>query len=320
MEFETIVTRQTVPKKPSLSILEHIYVEKGAIEDWRELQELHYKGHTLAAGSRFMRCVYDDGINKSLIGIMAFGMPRPLDRDRMRIFPHLKPNQDGVDTKLMNQQRMRWINKNLTWNNRTVLDTMYRGGGIAYRFKNLAYRMFCSGYRMSFVESRSSMGKFNPFSIKAGMQFTKPTTANALSAGLGFFAGHFKASPYDSVALLDELEAMPVGQRSYTETKLREFYYRHSAQEKSGDKRDLGMTRVNELTIPYIIKQTQQLAFGATIYWLWQNPDVKKNSKGRVIGWRVLPERIPLLAFDQQGPTEPMTFQPATYSYPLEQP
>jgi len=87
----------------------------------------------------------------------------------------MRPNQSGRDTKLMNVQRMAWINKNLILSSRTVLDTMYRGGGIAYRFKNIGYRLM--GFR--YVESRSSMSRYNPFSIKAGMRFVKPKSAPA---------------------------------------------------------------------------------------------------------------------------------------------
>lgn len=295
---DTLVKRATGAGKHRLSLLDHIYVEPGTIDDWRALSELHYKGHTLAAGSRFIRCVYDHDGEHTLIGIMVFANPRPLDRDRMRLFPQMKPNQSGIDTKVMNKHRIReGLNKNFTWNNRTVLDTMYRSAGIAYRFKNLAYRLYCVMYDKKVVESRSSMGKFNPFSIKAGMRFTRPTPANALSEGIAFFKSNFTASPYDVVALLEELSAMPEGVRIYTERKLREFYYKNSSMEKSGDKMHLGMSRVNGLDIGYVLRQTQQLVFGSTVYWLWgPNPD-----KGRE-----LPRRIPLLAFENQGVMEPL--------------
>lgn len=295
---DIIVKRDESAGRHRLSLLDHIYVEKGTIDDWRALSELHYKGHTLAAGSRFVRCVYDHNGTSTLIGIMVFANPRPLDRDRMRVFPHMKPNQDGRDTTLMNKHRIReGLNKNFTWNNRTVLDTMYRSAGIAYRFKNLAYRMYCTEYRKKIVESRSSMGKFNPFSIKAGMKFTRPTPANALAEGVAFFQSNFTASPYDIVALLQELQSMPEGVRTFTEKKLRDFYYKHSSMEKSGDKRLLGTSRVATLDIGYVLRQTQQLVFGSTVYWVWgPNPDAD----------RPMPSRLPLLAFDNQGVMEPL--------------
>ena len=298
---DILVSRNPNAGKHQLSLLKHIYVEKGTIQDWYTLQELHYKGHTLAAGSRFIRCIYEHEGERVLIGIMVFANPRPLDRDRMRVFPHMKPNRTGTDTKLMNKHRMiEGLNKRFTWNNRTVLDTMYRSAGIAYRFKNLAYRMYCTEYKKTIVESRSSMGKFNPFSIKAGMKFTKPTPANALEVGIEFFRANFRSNPHDVVALLEELQAMSEGTRNYIEQKLRKFYYKNSSMEKSGDKMNLGMTRVNGLDIGYVLRQTQQVVFGATVYWVWgPNPD----------HGRKLPEKLPLLAFDNQEPMEPLKLE-----------
>lgn len=303
---DLVVERREVPRNHQLSLLKDIYVEWGSKADWDALCELHYKGHTLAAGSRFMRCVikHADG-HKELIGVMVFANPRPLDGGRNEVFPHLKPNVNGRDNRLINQARLRWINQNLTWNNRTVLDTMYRSAGIAYRFKNLAYRMYAGEYQRPYIESRSSMGRFNPFSIKAGMKFVKPKPAAALEAGLQFLRGHFKSSPQDVVAIREELESHPEAQRLVLERKLREFYYKWSSVEKSGDKMDLGMTRVNALPIDYVLKQTMQLIFSATVYWIWISPDVEKDAKGRITSVRKFPREMPILAFDCQGPTDP---------------
>lgn len=292
------VTRVQDAGKHKLSLLKHIFVERGERADWDSLAELHYKGHTLAAGSQYYRCVYDDGKERLLIGILVFANPMPLNKGRNEVFPHLKPNQaGGRDTKNMNQWRMRQINSYLTWNNRTVLDTMFRSAGIAYRFKNLAYRMYCAEKGAKFVESNSSMGRFNPFSVKAGMRFIRPKPANALDVGVDFFRHHFHSHPCDQVAILSELAAMPLGMRINIEQKLREFYYRNSAMEKSGDKMHLGMTRVNELPIDYVLRQTVQIVFGATIYWVWgPNPDLGRK----------LPQKLPLLAFDAQPLNAPL--------------
>lgn len=288
--------RQRAPGH-GLSLLKHIYVEWGCKADWDTLCELHYKGHTLAAGSRFMRCVLaEPGQAPQLIGIMVFANPRPLDGGRNEVFPRLKPNVNGRDNRMINQARLSWINKNLTWNNRTVLDTMYRSAGIAYRFKNLAYRMYCSHYGRKAVESRSSMGRFNPFSIKTGMKFTKPKRAAALDSGLKFFAGNFKSDATDIVAVQQELNGKTPAERALVERRLREFYYKWSSVEKSGDKRDLGMTRVNELPMEYILKQIMQLVFSATVYWVWLSQDERGT----------LPKVMPLTAFDEQGPNQPL--------------
>lgn len=341
---DVAVTRRARPAQHQLSLLQHIWVEWGTKADWNALCELHYKGHTLAAGSRFMRAVLrEPGRAEQLIGVMVFANPRPLDGGRNDVFSHLKPNVNGRDNRLINQARLLWVNTNMTWNNRTVLDTMYRSAGIAYRFKNLAYRMYAGHYNLRHVESRSSMGRFNPFSIKTGMKFVKPKPAAALEPGLKFFAAHFRSNPQDIVAISEELDAKPPLERAYFERKLREFYYKWSSVEKSGDKRDLGMTRINELPIDYVLKQIMQLVFSATVYWIWVSPDLVDDVEdlsgtatctvlndagepetvtmpmteyrqriarvgGKFDGKRVrrLPSAMPLLAFDQQGVDEPL--------------
>lgn len=303
---DTLVRRDTSAGKHTLSLLKHIYVERGTKEDWIALSELHYKGHTLAAGSRFVRCVYECSGVREVIGIMVFANPMPLNKGRNDVFLHLRPNRGGRDTKMMNKQRMKWINQNLTWNNRTVLDTMYRSAGIAYRFKNLAYRLYCTEMKYRFVESNSSMGRFNPFSVKSGMQFTRPRPAAALDVGVAFFRANFFAHPCDQTAILSELESLPLPLQKSIGEKLREFYYRHSAMEKSGDKMHIGMTRVNKLPIAHVLKETIQIVFGATIYWTWgENPDAG----------RTLPKRLPLLAFDNQTFNEPLNLKKLSEEY-----
>lgn len=312
---DLLIERRAGAGKHQLSLLRDIFVEWGTKADWDALCELHYKGHTLAAGSRFMRCVLrrENGQDE-LIGVMVFANPRPLDGGRNEVFPHLKPNVGGRDNRLINQARLRWINNNMTWNNRTVLDTMFRSAGIAYRFKNIAYRMYAGKFGRRFIESRSSMGRFNPFSIKSGMKFVKPKPAAALEPGLAFFKGHFKAPANDIVAIRDELESKNEQDRAFLEQRLREFYYKWSSVEKSGDKMDLGMTRVNALPIDYVLRQIMQLVFSATVYWLFVAPDVEADGKTP----RALPERMPLIAFDAQGATEPLRWAPGDAAGPAQ--
>lgn len=292
MTDEIIIQRDPTAGTRPLSLLSSIYVEKGDINDWKQLADLHYKSSNLGIGPRYMRCVLDEGETKQVIGVMVFTVPKPLDSGRNIVFPHLRPNTNGRDTTLINKQRMMWLNRNLILSSRTVLDTMYRGAGIAYRFKNIGYRMM--GYR--FVESRSSMSRYNPFSVKAGMQFVKPKSASAFESGLAFFGKWFKSPAYDYVAIKEEIRAMPDYLRERTLKALREFYYFNSSMEKSGDNRLNGTSRVEQMELGYLLKQTQQLVFGATVYAVWQNPD-----------WgRQLPVRIPLIAFDYQNPNEPL--------------
>lgn len=278
-----------------LSLLSRIFVERGDLTDWKALHELHYKAANLGIGPRYWRATLEG----ETIGIIVLTVPKPLDSGRNQVFPHLKPNVGGRDNRMINQQRMHWINKNLILCSRQVLDTMYRGAGIAYRFRNLAFRM--QGTR--FVESRSAMSKFNPFYQKTGMKLLAPKKSASHDAGVAFFTRNFVSAPYDQVALMEELAAMPEHVRSKVELELRAFYYKHSSMEKSGDNRLRGTSRVDSATISYLLKQTQQLVFGSTIYAVWKNPDWDETT----LAMRpAFPTRLPLLAFDLQGPNEPL--------------
>lgn len=298
LEGEIKVQRRYGPFDHQFSLLDKIYVERGTATDWNELKALHYKASETGVGPIFIRCVIEHSPgNVEVIGANVMTVPKILDAGRNQVFPHMKPNQKGVDSHLMQVMRTRWLNQNIRLNSRIVMDTMYRGAGIAYRFCNLAMRM--SGYR--FIEARSSMSKHNPFSFNAGMRAIAPNTASAQVQGLAMFAQNFQSPAYDLVAILGELQGMPKHLRERTLTNMRAFYYRHSSMEKSGDKRLSGHDRVNSLgntpeSTNYLIKQIMQLTFGATIYMVFQNPD----------HGIALPTRVPLSAFSNQSPTEPL--------------
>jgi hypothetical protein len=282
------------PFQHRVSVLERIFVERGSVDDWHALKALHYKSSGMGVGPTFMRAVLDheDGAQET-IGVMMLTVPKVLDAGRNEAFPHLKPNQrGGIDPRLVQQMRVKWINANMRLSARNVIDTMYRGAGVGYRFRNLAFRL--SGYR--FLEGRSSMSRYNPFYFKAGMKAVKPRTASGLEAGLAMFARNFRSPAYDVVAILEELQSMPEHVRARVLEDMRAHYYRVSAMEKSGDKRLEGKDRVAALPVPYLLKQILQLTFGSTIYAIYANPD----------HGRVLPARLPLSAFDLQGPNEPL--------------
>lgn len=298
LEGSVRVQKRHGPFDHRFSLLNKIYVERGTAADWSELKALHYKASETGVGPIFMRCVIEHEPGRTeVIGANVLTVPKILDAGRNQVFPHMKPNQQGVDSHLMQVMRTRWLNQNIRLNSRIVMDTMYRGAGIAYRFCNLGMRL--SGFR--FIEARSSMSKHNPFSFNAGMRAIAPNTATAQVQGLAMFARNFESPAYDLVAVMNELQSMPHHLRERTLTNMREFYYRHSSMEKSGDKRLSGHDRVNNLgntieSTNYLIKQIMQLTFGATIYMVFQNPDHEIR----------LPARIPLTAFDNQAPTEPL--------------
>jgi ABC-type ATPase with predicted acetyltransferase domain len=283
---DMLVKRLQVPSNHRLSLLNRIYVERGTKDDWELLHELHYKAENLGIGPKIYRCVLDGRV----IGVGVMTVPKMLLSGRNEAMPHMRPNQAGRDTKLINRHRALWLNANSCTNSRLVLDTMYRGGGIAYRMQNLMMRM--TG--CVFVEFQSSMSKFNPFAAKAGMQFTKPKRSSNYERGIAFFRRWFVSMPMDYVGIKTELAAFTPAVREKCVAEMRKFYYTCSSMEKSGDNRANGTSRVESMEVGYLVKSLQQLVLASPLYGIYRNPDAKRE----------LPERLPLLAFDNQPVTD----------------
>lgn len=282
------VVRRPAPAKHRLSLLDRIYVERGTKDDWDLLHELHYKAENLGIGPKIYRCVLDGQV----IGVGVMTVPKMLLSGRNEAMPHMRPNQNGRDTKLINRHRAMWLNAHSCTNSRLVLDTMFRGAGIAYRMQNIMMRM--TGCR--FVEFQSSMSKFNPFAAKAGMRFTKPKRSSNYEKGLAFFGRWFRSVPMDYVGIKAELDAFPAAVRDKCVDEMRKFYYRCSSMEKSGDNRANGTSRVDAMEVGYLIKSLQQLVLASPLYGIYTNPDFGHD----------LPERISILAFDNQAVTNPL--------------
>jgi len=285
---DILIERRQVPAGHALSLLSQIYVERGTKADWDLLHELHYKAENLGIGPKIYRCVLDGQV----IGVGVMTVPKMLLSGRNEAMPHMRPNTNGRDSKLINRHRALWLNAHSCTNSRLVLDTMYRGAGIAYRMQNLMMRM--TGCR--FVEFQSSMSKFNPFAAKAGMKFTKPRRSGNYEKGLAFFRRWFTSMPMDYVGVKAEIEAFPPAVRDKCIAEMRKFYYTCSSMEKSGDNRANGTSRVEAMEVGYLLKSLQQLVLASPLYGIFENPDFGQ----------ALPARLPLVAFDNQPLTAPL--------------
>ncbi len=292
-----LVERRATPSKHRLSLLPHIYVERGTKSDWDLLHELHYKAENLGIGPRVYRCVLEGQV----IGVGVMTVPKMLLSGRNKVFKHLRPNVNGRDTKLVNRHRAMWLNAHSCTNSRLVLDTMYRGAGIAYRMQNLMMRM--TGRR--YVEFQSSMSKFNPFAAKAGMKFTEPSRSANYASGLAFFRRWFVSVPVDHVGIMQELAAYPESVRNKIVAEMRKFYYKCSSMEKSGDNRANGTSRVDNMDVSYLLKSLQQLVFASPLYGVFTNPDfdLEKNKPS------IMLPRLPLMAFDNQALDQPLNIK-----------
>ncbi len=271
---------------PRFSLMDGMRVERGTKQDWDELHDLHYKAENLPAGPRFWRCVTADG---TLVGIVVFSTVSLLLAPRHQVFPKLKP---GNDSHFTNVHRATFLNANFRRAARIVTDTMYRGIGVAYRMINLAMRM--EGRR--FIEIQSSMSKFNPFDVKAGFKHAHLKPAAAYVQGLKFMRSQFKSHPADHQAVMNELNSFSEEHRGRVMLAMQEFYYRHSAREKTGGNLNVGTGKVALMVPEHLLRELQQLVFASPVYGIWTNPDLGKE----------MPLSLPISAFDLQLPNEPL--------------
>lgn len=274
-----------------LPFFDRIMVERGDRSDWELLSALHYKAHGLTPGSHYFKLTLDG----ETIGVLMMASPKLLLKERHVAFPKIKP---GNDTRISNTARMKWINANMSVVARCVVDTMYRGAGLAYRFANLAARM--EGKR--FIEIQSAMSKYNQFAQRAGFKFIPPMKSNKYDVCLTFFRSTFMADPCDLEAILDELDAMTPAGREKTLEECRRFYRRHSMLENTGkalietDGVKFADSRIARLPPRELIYQLIQMGFACPLYGVYANPDLG----------RALPVRIPVTAFDNQKTNEPL--------------
>lgn len=291
LEKEEALIEYVRPNKAQFTELSRMTVSRGTIRDWEELHDLHYKAETLPAGPNFYACRHENG---ALIGIVVLSTVSLLLAARHEMLPKLKP---GADSKLANTHRAVWLNANMRRAARIVVDTMYRGIGVAYRMVNIACRM--SGYR--YVEIQSSMSKFNPFDTKAGFIHAKLRNSQHYESGIEFFRSWFESNPADHEAVVNEFLAMHEYLQKKVLEECRKFYYAHSSREKTGTSgaKSYETSRVTTMGIDTVIKELQQLVFASPVYGLYENPDYG----------RTLPESIPLTAYDLQSVREPLKIE-----------
>jgi hypothetical protein len=286
---EFYIKRNATPK-PVFSLLDEMWVERGDRSDWDLLHDLHYKAEKLPIGPKYWKLT----LGGETIGVLVSGVPKGMVKERHIVMMNLRPGPG--DTKFTNTQRYVWINGNIRVVSRFVLDTMYRGVGAGYRAMNLASRM----EGKAIMEIQSSMSKFNMFGQKAGFRFVTPLNANMFAKGMRFFRQHFENNPQDSEALMLELESKPEIERYRLTEALRTFYMRFSSLENTGAMKSSGrgVKRVAAMDHRALIKAIQQMCLSSPLYGIYKNPDCG----------RVLPERLPLSAFDRQGFNQPLVF------------
>lgn len=270
------------------NLLSEMYIERGDKDDWDILSSLHYKAHQLPPGSQIYRC----RLRGQTIGVCTLGYPRLTLKARRHVMPNLKTGgRNGGFTRMVNSERAKWLNANMRMNGRVVVDTMFRGAGIAYRMQNLAFRM----EGVKYIEFQSSMSKYNKFAEKSGLQMIKPMRGNVYEIGLEFFRNHLECHPADFEAVTREIEAMPKSLKARTDAAIRKFYGIHSSVENAGVGGNIkAAKKIALMPLNDVIKNLQQLVFASPLYGIYENPDCGRE----------LPAQIPLLAFDKQNTNE----------------
>lgn len=266
------------------ALLDEMVIERGDVDDWWLLHDLHYKAEKLPIGPQFWRL----RLGKRTIGVLVTAVPKGMVRERHIVFPNIRPGAN--ETKLTNTNRYHFINRNFRVVSRFVIDTQFRGIGAGYRMMNLVSRM--SGEK--FMEIQSSMSKFNMFGQKAGFKFLPPMKANNYDRVMKFLRLHFEAPPADYEAIMQEIASKTPEQQAKIDASLREWYFRNSALENTTRGGQQAERRAETMTLRTLVRGIQQIGLASPLYGVFQNPDYRRTD---------IPVTLPLTAFDRQAPT-----------------
>lgn len=279
----TAVTLEAAPRQ-RFALVDEMIVERGDVDDWWLLHDLHYKAEKLPIGPQFWRL----RLGSRTIGVLVTAVPKGMVRERHIAFPNIKPG--GGETRLTNTNRYHYINRNFRVVSRFVIDTQFRGIGAGYRMMNLVSRM--SGQK--FMEIQSSMSKFNVFGQRAGFRFLPPMNANNYDRVMKFLRLNFAAPPADFEAIMEEIAAKTPEQQALVDVTLRDWYFRNSALENTTRGGQQAERRSETMTLRTLVRGIQQIGLASPLYGVWKNPDHGRED---------IPSQLPLNAFDRQAPT-----------------
>jgi len=132
--------------------LKRIRIERGTKDDFKELEQFHYRH-----GSLMVRAVYRAVLDGKIIGVIVYGPTYPNLSARRITLPQFSGKMDST--------HMRTINKNFVRIWRVVVDPKYRSIGLGVKLVRETLERV--GY--PYVEILAVMGQYNPFAEKAGM-------------------------------------------------------------------------------------------------------------------------------------------------------
>ncbi|MEM2760473.1 MAG: ATP-binding cassette domain-containing protein [Nitrososphaerales archaeon] len=149
--FKVDVDYRKVRERPC-SLLERIVIEKGSKEDFRDLEQFHYRHGMLSLAKDVYRAVLDGKV----VGIIIYGPSYPNLSARRVVLPMFSKKMDSKHLKMINKNFIR------IWR---VVDPKYRSIGLGIRLVRETLEKV--GY--PYVEIMAVMGQYNPFAERAGM-------------------------------------------------------------------------------------------------------------------------------------------------------
>ena len=118
--------------------------------------------------------------------------------------------------------------------------------------------------------------------------------ANKYDQVMKFFRLNFSASPQDFEAIVEEAKSKPPAEQQRLFEICRDFYFRNSALENTSNGGANMEKRAAAMDFRSVIKGIQQIGLASPMYGIWKCPDPKGS----------VPDRLPMTAFDRQGPNE----------------
>jgi energy-coupling factor transporter ATP-binding protein EcfA2 len=238
------------------SLLEKVTIMEGSIEDFRHLEQFHYRKANLT----FVRGIYKAVLDNKIIGVIVYGAPyAALSARRVAL-----PKYSGK----MTSKHMRTINRNFVRIWRVVVDPKYRSIGLGIKLVKETLNMV--GY--PYVEIMAVMGQYNPFAEKAGMYRVPMELYSNSDKGylkalagiekMGFELDFIRSKNYN-LSLLDKLSRRDLSELK--NTILKHF---------------LGLAHRRKKTLINAIKQGDKKAISLALanhrlsyaYAIWKNP------------------------------------------------
>jgi nucleoside diphosphate kinase len=143
----------------SCSVIKNLRIVRGGFEDYKKLARFHYRDSRPGAYTAIFVIKPDRGVSKEPVGVIVYTMPSAGAEMRNVATGNAFAGFD-------NRTLLALINKNIRRISRVVIETRFRGLGLASRL----VRETMPEMGVPIVEAMAVMGMVNPFFEKAGMK------------------------------------------------------------------------------------------------------------------------------------------------------